>query len=92
MRFEWDAQKAAQNILNHGVSFEEAATAFWDPLSLTVFDAEHSHDEDRFILLGATATDAPRLVVVVHTQRGDSFRIISARLATRQERKAYANF
>jgi len=90
MRFEWDPQKAAQNILNHGVSFEEALTAFGDPLSLTVFDAEHSHDEDRFVLLGAT--DGLRLVVVVHTQRGDSFRIISARLATRRERKAYANF
>ena len=90
MRFEWDPQKAAQNIINHGVSFEEAATAFWDPLSLTLFDAEHSHEEDRFVTLGAT--DGYRLVVVVHTQRDDSFRIISARLATRRERKAYGNF
>jgi uncharacterized DUF497 family protein len=89
MRFEWDAQKAAQNIVNHGVSFEEAATAFWDPLSLTVFDSEHSDDEDRFVMLGAT--DRLRLVVVVHTQRGDNLRIISARLATRRERKAYGN-
>ncbi|MGQ0568453.1 MAG: BrnT family toxin [Armatimonadota bacterium] len=73
----------------HGVSFEEAATAFVDPLSLTIFDPDHSEEEDRFILLGQTYTG--RLVVVVHTDRGDSARIIRARLATRRERKEYEN-
>ena len=89
MQFEWDPEKAAQNILDHAVSFEEAMTAFGDPLSLTVFDHDHSDYEDRYVLLGAT--ERSRLVVVVHTQRGDNLRIISARLATRQERRAYAN-
>ena len=88
MRFEWDAAKAGQNLLKHGVSFAEAATAFGDPLSLTVFDSDRSGQEDRFILLGAT--NAWRLVVVVHTERREIVRIISARLATRRERKAYA--
>ncbi|MGH2373904.1 MAG: BrnT family toxin [bacterium] len=89
MRFEWDPEKARRNVAKHGVSFEEAATAFGDPLSLTIFDPDHSEEEDRFILLGQTYTG--RLVVVVHTDRGQNVRIISARLATRRERKAHEN-
>jgi uncharacterized DUF497 family protein len=89
MRFEWDPDKAEQNLLRHRVSFEEAATAFWDPLSVTVFDEDHSLYEERFVLLGATSF--LRLVVVVHTLREDGIRIISARLATRRERRTYAN-
>ena len=54
MRFEWDPEKARRNVAKHGVSFEEAATAFGDPLSLTIFDPDHSEEEDRFILLGQT--------------------------------------
>jgi len=89
MRFEWDPEKARRNAAKHGVSFEEAATAFGDPPSLTIYDPDHSKEEDRFILLGQIYTG--RLVVVVHTDRGDNVRIISARLATRRERKAYEN-
>jgi len=89
MRFEWDPRKAKKNLEKHGVSFEEAATAFGDPQSLTDFDPDHSEDEDRFILLGAT--HAGRLVVVSHTDRGQSVRLISARLATRRERRTYAS-
>ncbi|HXU81759.1 MAG TPA: BrnT family toxin [Polyangia bacterium] len=89
MRFEWDPNKARRNLLEHGVSFDEALTAFWDPLSITVFDDGHSEREDRFVLIGATLRF--RLVVVVHTVRGDGLRIISARLATRRERRDYAN-
>jgi hypothetical protein len=89
MRFEWDPEKARRNVAKHGVSFEEAATAFGDPLSLTILDPDHSEEEDRFILLGQTY--AGRLVVVVHTDRGENIRVISARLATRRERKAYEN-
>jgi uncharacterized DUF497 family protein len=89
MRFEWDPHKAEQNVVRHGVAFEEAATAFCDPLSLTVFDQDHSLHEDRFVLLGSTSS--LRLVVVVHTLRRDNVRIISARLATRRERRAYAD-
>ena len=89
MRFEWDPEKARLNITKHGVSFEEAATAFADPLSITRFDPDHSEDEDRYLLLGAT--HAGRLVVVAHTDRRDKVRIISARLATRRERRTYAS-
>jgi uncharacterized DUF497 family protein len=85
--FEWDGKKAAANASKHGVSFEEAATAFGDPLSVTVVDPGHSNDESRFVLIGRTVRD--RTVVVVHTERGDNIRIISARLATRRESSDY---
>jgi uncharacterized DUF497 family protein len=87
MRFEWDPEKALANLEKHGVSFEEAATAFGDPLSATIGDPDHAQDEDRYILLGETYQG--RLVVVVHTDREETVRIISARLATRRERKSY---
>jgi uncharacterized DUF497 family protein len=89
MRFEWDPEKARRNFAKHGVSFEDAATAFGDPLSITRFDPDHSDDEDRFLLLGATHIG--QLVVVAHTDRGDRVRIISARMATRRERRTYAS-
>jgi hypothetical protein len=89
MRFEWDPKKARSNLSKHGVSFEEASTTFADPQSITRFDPDHSEDEDRFVLLGAS--HAGRLLVVVHTDRGDSIRIISARLATKRERRDYAS-
>jgi len=85
--FEWDPDKAHANLAKHGVSFEEAATAFADPLSFTRFDPDHSAHEDRFLLLGATQSG--RLVVVAHTDRGESIRIINARLASRRERRTY---
>jgi uncharacterized DUF497 family protein len=85
--FEWDPNKAAQNIRKHGVSFEEAATAFGDPLSITIFDPLHSIDEDRFVLIGMSNRN--RLLVVVHTDRNDRIRIISARKATKKEKKQY---
>ena len=87
MYFEWDPEKAELNLERHGVSFEEATTAFTDLMSLTTFDPAHSDDEDRFVLLGAARSG--RLVVVVHTVRDDAIRIISARLATRGERRQY---
>lgn len=87
MRFEWNPEKALTNLEKHGVSFEEAATAFGDPLSATIGDPDHSQEEDRYILLGETYQG--RLVVVVHTDREETVRIISARLATRRERKSY---
>ena len=87
MNFEWDSDKAAENLERHGVPFEEAATAFGDPLSITIGDPDHSETEDRFILLGMSFRG--RLVVVVHTDRGETVRLISARLATRRERQSY---
>jgi hypothetical protein len=87
MKFEWDPEKAEANASRHGVSFEEASTAFGDPLSSTIADPDHSNDEDRFILVGMT--HAGRLVVVVHTDREDAVRLISARVAEPRERRAY---
>jgi uncharacterized DUF497 family protein len=87
MNFEWDREKAALNAEKHGVSFEEAATAFGDRLSLTIADPDHSEGEQRFLLVGESYQG--RLVVVAHTNRGESVRLISARLATRRERRAY---
>ena len=85
--FEWDPNKAHTNKHNHGVTFEEASTVFGDTLSLTIYDEEHSEDEDRLIIIGMSVQH--RLLVVVHTDRGDTLRIISARRATAQERKTY---
>jgi uncharacterized protein len=87
LTFEWDRRKDASNRRKHGVPFAEATTAFADPLSVTIPDPEHSLDEERFILIGSTGLG--RLVVVVHTERGDNVRLISARLATPPERRSY---
>jgi len=88
LRFSWDPRKAASNLRKHGVSFEDAVTAFGDPLSLTIPDPVHSESQDRFVLLGLSSNS--RLLVVVHAERGDDdIRIISARLATRRERNQY---
>jgi uncharacterized DUF497 family protein len=87
MNFEWDPDKAAANLGKHGVSFEEASTAFGDPLSTTIHDPSHSEEEDRFVLIGTTHVG--RLVVVVHTDRDGAVRLISARLASPRERRTY---
>jgi len=85
--FEWEPQKAKSNLKKHGVSFEEASTAFQDTLSLAIDDPLHSIDEERVVLIGISNKN--RLLVVVHTERGDNIRIISARKATKKERKNY---
>jgi uncharacterized DUF497 family protein len=85
--FEWDPKKARLNIKTHDVSFDEASTAFRDPLSRTIDDPLHSEDEERFVLIGRSIQG--RLLVIVHTDRGERIRIISARLATRKERLRY---
>lgn len=87
LTFEWDENKAHGNLKKHGVSFEEASTVFGDPLSQTIADPLHSEDEDRFVTLGESHRH--RLLVVVFTERGENVRIISARRATRRERKDY---
>ena len=85
--FEWDPNKGKENLEIHGVSFDEAGTAFRDPWSLAIYDPLHSEAEDRFVLLGNSYKD--RLLVVVHTVRGDNIRLISARKASKKERKQY---
>ncbi|HEY0151086.1 MAG TPA: BrnT family toxin [Longimicrobium sp.] len=87
IRFEWDLEKAEANARKHGVSFVEALTAFGDSLSLTVMDPDHSEREERLLLLGRSVSD--RLLVVSHEERGGVVRVISARLATRRERRKY---
>ena len=87
LTFEWDREKASQNIVKHGVSFEEAATIFGDQLSLTIDDPLHSEQEDRYITIGLSLHG--RLLVVVHTEREDTIRIISSRAATARERIFY---
>jgi len=89
MDFEWDPEKATLNRRKHGVSFEEAVTVFYDPLSATFDDADHSIGEQRLITVGFSAQG--RLLVVSHTERGEALRIISARRATVQERKKHEN-
>ncbi len=86
--FEWNPNKAAENERKHGVSFEEASTAFHDPLSLTIYDPDHSESEDRYVLLGVSAKG--NLLVVIHAERGDNIRIISARSADRREAAQYS--
>jgi uncharacterized DUF497 family protein len=85
--FEWDENKAQQNLAKHQVSFIEAATVFLAPLSVTINDPDHSQGEQRHIIIGYSNRE--RLLVVVHVDRGDNIRIISARRATRYERRTY---
>ncbi|KFL35416.1 MULTISPECIES: BrnT family toxin [unclassified Sulfurospirillum] len=87
MKFEWDNQKALSNIKKHGISFEEASTAFGDFLSLVIEDPAHSKNENRFILIGRSIE--ANTLVVVHIEKSDVIRIISARKATKNEQKAY---
>jgi uncharacterized DUF497 family protein len=87
MRFEWNKDKAKKDFKKHKVSFEEALTVFLDPLSATFDDPDHSFGENRFITIGYSSQD--RLLVVSHTERGKILRIISARLATANERRRH---
>lgn len=87
MVYEWHAEKAKANLHQHGVSFEDAATVFFDPLALTFPDPHHSGGEEREITIGHTTRH--QVVFVSHCQRGNRVRIISARKATRREHKQY---
>jgi uncharacterized DUF497 family protein len=87
MKFEWDPEKARSNLRKHKVSFEEAATALKDPMAATGCDPDHSVGEERFVTFGVSGRG--RLLVVAHTEKDDTIRIISARIASRGERKIY---
>lgn len=87
LRFQWNGVKARANSRRHGVAFEEAITVFLDPLAATVPVPAHSENEHRFVTIGYAATG--RLLLVCHTPRHGSERIVSARLATRHERRRY---
>ena len=87
IEFEWDPKKAKANLQKHGVAFDEAATIFRDRLGITIYDPDHSDQEDRYITVGMSG--AGRFLMVAHTDRGHRTRIINARELTRKERKAY---
>jgi uncharacterized DUF497 family protein len=87
MRFEWDENKAANNLAKHSVSFEEASTVFGDLLSDTFDDPDHSAEERRFVIIGMS--ERGRMLMVAHTDDGDIVRIISAREPTRGEKEFY---
>ena len=87
MEFEWDPEKAEANLKGRGIAFSEAATVLEDPLSTTFPDESHSDEEARFLTIGASGHG--RVLVVAHTERNDTIRIISARRATRREREFY---
>ena len=87
--FEWDDDKAKSNLKKHGVSFEEAATIFNDPRIATISDPDHSEQEERFVSLGMSFIQ--RLLSVIHTERAERSRLISARKTTKSERKTYEN-
>ncbi|HEY1220673.1 MAG: BrnT family toxin [Bryobacteraceae bacterium] len=87
MKFEWDPQKAAANLVKHKVSFEEAATVFGDPLGGILADPRHSTGEERFALLGLSQDRS--LLAVMYVDHGGAIRIISARRATGRERRNY---
>jgi uncharacterized protein len=87
MRFDWDENKAASNLLKHGVSFAEAKTVFDDPLYVDFYDPAHSDDEDRYLIVGES--NQRRLLIVSYTERGNLIRLISAREVTRTEREVY---
>jgi len=87
MKFEWNPDKAARNQAKHGISFDEAAKIFSDPLYVDFFDPSHSDEENRYIRVGCL--EEHRVLVVAYTERDGRVRIISARPATKHEREAY---
>lgn len=87
LNFEWDEEKAVENLRKHGVSFEEGIAVFNDPLSISIDDPDHSASEERYIDIGASENG--HVLVVSYTERGASVRIISCRKATRKERRQY---
>jgi hypothetical protein len=87
LSFEWHPGKAATNERKHRVTFDEASTVFADTLSVTTFDTLHSDDEDRFVIIGVS--DRNRVLVVCFTDRKGRIRLISARVASKRERKQY---
>ena len=87
--FEWDFTKAKANLRKHHVAFSEAATVFRNRLSITIYDPDHSIEEERYITVGISV--AGRLLMVAHTDRDGRTRIFSARELTRKEREAYEN-
>jgi uncharacterized protein len=92
LRFEWDEEKARVNEQKHGISFEEAQTAFYDENARLIYDPEHSWEEERYILLGMSSCLRVLIVCHLYRENDELIRIISARKATKQEYRQYQNF
>ncbi|MEL7144374.1 MAG: BrnT family toxin [Cyanobacteria bacterium J06573_11] len=92
IRFVWDELKARSNLKKHGISFDEAKSAFYDPSARVVFDPDHSQEEDRYILLGLSQSLRMLAICHVHIEDDSTIRLISARKATKTERKQYKEF
>lgn len=90
--FAWDPDKAERNSQKHGISFEEAASAFYDPQARILYDPDHSQDEERYILLGISEVSQLLMVCHVYKENGCLIRLISARRATKNERRQYQEF
>jgi len=87
MKFMWDENKAVANLSKHGISFDEAKTVFDDPLYIDFYDPDHSYNEQRYIFIGQSQQN--HLLIVSYTEQENAIRLISAREATRKERKTY---
>lgn len=87
LTFEWDETKANENLKKHGVSFDEAKTVFSDPFSVTIYDPDHSIDENRYIDIGLSSKG--RLIVVSYIEKGETIRIINSRKAAKKEERDY---
>ena len=87
LQFDWNPEKAASNLKKHEVSFEEVATVFDDPAFITLLDEAHSHSEERYLTIGLSASN--RLLLIAHAERAGKVRLISARKATKNERRFY---
>jgi hypothetical protein len=90
MKFDWDPDKARGNVAKHQVSFQEAATVFDAPLSITFLDPQHSIGEERLVIIGQSKNG--RLLFVAHTDQDNLMRMISAREVTRREQRIYKEF
>ena len=87
MKFEWNPNKAVMNLRKHSISFQEATTVFDDSLSVSFPDPDHSIGESRYVIIGMSGSG--QLLVVSHNDRENRTRIISARRASRHERRFY---
>ena len=90
--FEWDPRKADNNFRKHGISFEEASTAFYDEHARLMYDPDHSESEDRYILLGVSEESQLLMVCHLYKENDRLIRIVSARPATKDERRQYQEF
>jgi uncharacterized DUF497 family protein len=89
MKFTWDPKKASENVKKHKVSFDEAVSVFHDPLAKITDDPDHSNDEERFLMIGHSSKDNLLMVVHVYKEKIETIRIISARKATKKEKKDF---